>query len=239
MILSLLAGIVVGYVLAIPPGPVGVTVLKSAMRGDKKCGVSIAAGAGFMDIFFCLLAILATTALFETLQSFFADYPVAMVGFQAVVVLGTVGYGILQFRTPKSAADVPQPKQPRLSQLAIRLQQNGPFFLGVGIALTNIASPTFLPSLCYTTMSVQHFGLVSASILGGVLFAIGFGFGNFAWSYTLLRVILHFRSRFSPALTVRIHQFAGLTMIGVGTYLGYRVLLVTKWAELIRAALAF
>lgn len=239
MIVSLLTGLVVGYVLAIPPGPVGVTILKAGMRDDRRSGVASAAGAGAIDAVFCIVATLMTSAFFETLQLFFRDYPLAMLVFQAVVVVAMVGYGALQFRAPKSAADITSPNPGRLAELTARLQRNGPFFVGVGIALANVANPTFLPSIAYTAMSVQHFGLVGSSAVDAALFSLGFGAGNFAWSYSLLRFILHYRTRFSPALTVRIHQFAGLTMIGVGTYLGYRVLLVTKWAELLRTVLTF
>ncbi len=239
MMLSLLSGVIVGYVLAIPPGPVGVTVLKSGMRGDEKCGVSIAAGAGVMDILFCMIAILATSAIFQTLEQFFSHYPLAQLSFQAVVVAIIVAYGILQFRSSDSSTKNKAPKKSLLYEYSRRLQSNGPFFLGVGIALANIANPTFLPSLGYTTMGVQHFGLVGASFVDSVLFSLGFGIGNFCWLYSLLRFVSHYRSRFSPALTLRIHQFAGLTMIGVGTYLGYRVLLVTKWAELLRTLMTF
>lgn len=239
MVLSLLSGFVVGYVLAIPPGPVGVTILKSGMRGDKKCGVSIAAGAGAMDVLFCAFAIFTTSALFQTLDVFFANYPFASFIFQAAVVTAMVIYGILQFRTPNASGEITTNKQPLLGNLVQRLQRNGPFFIGVGIALANIANPTFLPSLCYTAVGVQHFGFVGVTPVDSALFSLGFGVGNFCWSYTLLRSIMHFRSRFSPSFTLRLHQFAGLTMIGVGTYLGYRVLLVTKWAELLRIAFAF
>ncbi|MCZ2132381.1 MAG: LysE family transporter [Bacteroidetes bacterium] len=239
MMLSLLSGFVVGYILAVPPGPVGVTILKSGMRGDEKCGVSIAAGAGAMDVLFCAFAIFATSALFLTFDGIFADYPFALLIFQAIVVAAMVIYGVLQFRIPKTSVEAASNKQPLLGNFIQRLKRNGPFFLGVGIALANIANPTFLPSLCYTAVGVQHFGFVGPMPIDSVLFSLGFGVGNFCWSYTLLRTIIHFRSRFSPSFTLRLHQFAGLTMIGVGTYLGYRVLLVTKWAELIRWVFAF
>jgi hypothetical protein len=115
-----------------------------------------------------------------------------------------------------------------------RLKHGGPFFLGIAIALANIANPTFLPSLAYTCMFVQHSNMIAVSSLDSVLYSIGFGIGNFAWMYILLRVLLHFKAKFSVEFTMRIQRFAGLTMIGVGTYLGYRVILFTKWPEIIR-----
>jgi hypothetical protein len=37
----------------------------------------------------------------------------------------------------------------------------------------------------------------------------------------------------------RLYRFAGFTLIGFGTLMGYRILTITKWSEIIRLALAF
>jgi threonine/homoserine/homoserine lactone efflux protein len=40
MIISLLIGIAVGFVLAIPPGPVGVSVIRIALNNDREVAYS-------------------------------------------------------------------------------------------------------------------------------------------------------------------------------------------------------
>jgi threonine/homoserine/homoserine lactone efflux protein len=248
MIISFLTGAILGFLLAIPPGPVGVSVIRIALKDDRRGGILVGIGASLMDVLYCLFAMLFTSAFFSTLEYFFVTYPFAMLLFQGICVAGMVLFGLMQFRNPKqinpqasSCAGI-EPPAPRLSafrRLIQKMQHHGPFFLGVGIALTNIANPTFLPSLAYTSMFVQHQHLVEISTAGSLGFSIGFGAGNFGWMYLLLRLIMHFKARFSSEFTLRIQRFAGLTMIGVGTYLGYRVILVTKWAEILRLLFAF
>ncbi len=238
MIVTLLVGVAVGFVLAIAPGPVGVTILKSGLRGDQRSGALISLGASFLDCVYSLLAMLTATMFFGTLQSLFTNHPIIMFFFQLVCIAAMIMYGLLQFRTPSAKQDTAARNPTSLIALTTRLKKNGPFFLGVGIALANIANPTFLPSLTYTSMLVQHSSLIETTVLGSVVYSIGFGLGNFGWLYGLLRVVLHYRERFSPSLTIRIHRFAGATMIGAGAILGYRVLLFTKWTELLRFVVA-
>lgn len=238
MIFSLLLGTIVGFVLAVPPGPVGVTTLKAGLRGDERTGILIGLGAGVMDLFYCLFAMLATSAISSSLQNFFSEYPLAITIFQILCVLLLVGYGILELRNARTGHCENGQHQPSgLRKAADRLKKNGPFFIGVAIALMNIANPTFLPSLAYTSMIIQHSAFFDNTILNCMMFSVGFGLGNFGWLYAVLRVVLYYKERFSPEFTLRIHRFAGFTMIGAGTLLGYRVLF-TKGPEIARLLFA-
>ena len=239
MVFSLLLGTIVGFVLAVPPGPVGVTTLKAGLRGDERGGVLIGLGAGVMDLFYCLFAMLATSALSSSLEAFFGDYPLAMTMFQVICVLMLVGYGIMELRSSRiqqCAQAIAQPS--RLRRIAEKLKKNGPFFIGVAIALMNIANPTFLPSLAYTSMIIQHSSFFENTAANCLLFSIGFGLGNFGWLYSILKIVLFYKERFSPEFTLRLHRFAGFTMIGAGTLLGYRVFF-TKGSEIARLLFAF
>lgn len=239
MIFSLLLGTIVGFVLAVPPGPVGVTTLKAGLRGDERGGTLIGFGAGVMDFFYCIFAMLATSALSASLDNFFSSYPLAFVLFQILCVLLLVGYGVFELRNSRSGNCVTVNAKPsRLRSAAERLKKNGPFFIGVGIALMNIANPTFLPSIAYTSMIIQHSTFYENSVLNNLMFSLGFGLGNFGWLYALLRVVLYYKERFSPEFTLRLHRFAGFTMIGAGTLLGYRVLF-SKGPEVLRLLFAF
>jgi len=242
MIISVLIGFLVGFVLAIAPGPVGVSVIRLALRDDKRSGIMMGIGASLMDFIYCIIAMGFTTAIFSSVDSFFSSYPFAMLSFQGICVLGMIIYGLIQFKSPKPIVNSNSISTVKLSyyqRLSEKLQHGGPFLLGIAIALTNIANPTFLPSLTYTCLYVQHSRLIEISSLGTIGFSLGFGLGNFAWMYLLLRVLMHFKARFSAEFTYRIQKFAGLTMVGVGTYLGYRVILLTKWPEILRLILTF
>ncbi|MFM7158502.1 MAG: LysE family transporter, partial [Bacteroidota bacterium] len=189
MLVTLLIGIAVGFVLAIPPGPIGVSVIKIALNNDKRGGILIGIGASLMDMIYCLIAMLFTTAVFGSLQNFFDTYPFAMLLFQGICIAAMLIFGLLQFKTPKYSSNssdmaISIDNSP-LKRIMERLKQGGPFFLGIAIALANMANPTFLPSLAYTCMFVQHSNMIAISSLDSILFSLGFGIGNFAWMYLL------------------------------------------------------
>ncbi len=238
MILSLLIGVLVGFVLAVAPGPVGVTILKAGLRGDRRGGTLISFGASLLDCFYSLVAMLTASVFFNSLQSLFVTHPVVIFTFQVACGAAMIMYGIHQFRATSSPKSIQVPHSSSLRTIISNLQKNGPFLFGVGIALANIANPTFLPSLTSTAMLVQHYSLVETTLTDSIMYSLGFGIGNFGWLYGLLRVVVHFKERFSPSLTITIHRLAGATMIGAGALLGYRVLLFTKWADLVRLVFA-
>ncbi len=53
MILSLVAGIITGFIVSIPPlGPIAFALISKGFRNEVKEGMSIAAGSAFMDMIY-------------------------------------------------------------------------------------------------------------------------------------------------------------------------------------------
>jgi len=239
MIISLLAGIILGLILALPPGPVTVTAIKTGLNKGLRDGVFIGLGNGIIDFTYCLGAVFATSAALMLIDNFAHDYPLIVLSFQLVVVLGIMIYGFTHLKPKKSfIIDDSDPLTKKNQKLQF-LSSKGPFFLGLAVALTNIANPTFLTSLAYLTMQVQKFGLIENSNLGNLAFAFGFAIGNVFWIYVVVRTITHYKSKLSDKMVMKIQKFAGVTLIGFGTILGLRIVELTKWSEIVRLLLAF
>lgn len=235
MITALLSGIVVGFLLAMPPGPIAVAVMKSGLQDTFRKGIGIGLGAALMDILYCLLVMLATASVADETTAFLSNNTLLVLGFQATCVVVMIGYGVLNLRVKRTPLAVGPDATSRQTWLQ-RFNDKGPFFVGVGISLTNLANPTFLPSLAYMTVLMHQYGAVDAQLSDHLLFSFGFGAGMLGWITVLLRLIVRFRSRMSPRFIEGLHRFAGLTFIGFGTYIGFRVFSVIKWPELLRLA---
>jgi threonine/homoserine/homoserine lactone efflux protein len=69
MVTALLVGLLLGWVLAIPPGPIAIAMLRQALAGQARAGVAIALGAAAMDSVSAGLAGWASSALVASLQS--------------------------------------------------------------------------------------------------------------------------------------------------------------------------
>ncbi|MFP4529066.1 MAG: LysE family translocator [Candidatus Kapaibacterium sp.] len=239
MIIAILAGALLGFVLAIPPGPVGVSAVKLGLFTGRRAATHFSLGTGLLDVFFCLAAIFATSAVVSSIGNFTTDYPLVMVILQVTLVVAFMIFGFVSIRSKKTLNFEESPADKQESRIVASLKSKGPFFLGIGIALTNIANPSFLPSLMWVTMNVHSLNIMENSAANNFLFSVSFGFGNFLWLYGLVQVVLRYKHKISDNMMMRIQQFAGFTLIGFGTLLGYRLLTLTKWSEVLRFAFAF
>ena len=62
MVTALLVGLVLGFVLAMPPGPIAIAILRQALAGQVREGVAMALGASAMDIVSVFIAGWASSA---------------------------------------------------------------------------------------------------------------------------------------------------------------------------------
>ncbi|KXK43757.1 MAG: LysE type translocator [Chlorobi bacterium OLB5] len=57
MILTLIAGIITGFIVSIPPlGPIAFALISKGFRNEVKEGMAIASGSAFMDMIYALIA---------------------------------------------------------------------------------------------------------------------------------------------------------------------------------------
>jgi threonine/homoserine/homoserine lactone efflux protein len=241
MIIAFVAGVLIGFILAIPPGPVAVTAMRLSMENSLKHGILASLGTGLMDFIYCLIVIFATSAILSFVNGFFDDYPIILLGFQLFVIASIIIYGIINIKLKDKIANPDNNKKINTERFKTleKISRKGPFLLGIAVAATNFANPTFLPALAYVTVNVQKFVFPENSALLSVIFSFAFGLGNFLWLYLISKVLVHYKDRMSAQALARVHQFAGFTLIGFGTVLGYRVLTLTHWSEIIRLAIAF
>lgn len=234
--LSIIAGVVVGVILALPPGPAALTAVKLGLSNSTRHGLLSGLGTAVMDFLYCLIAIFATSAIIDWAYKFSHDFPFIVILVQMLIVAMVISLGISHFKASKNFRNNGiSSSVPFIDKLSAR----GPFFVGIGVALTNIINPTFLPSLGYVALNIQHFGFIDSSPISNFFFSIGFGLGNLIWLSFLVKTLVSFKNKMSEAFLAKIHKFAGLTLIGFGTFLGYRVLEVVKWSEIFRFVFAF
>lgn len=240
MILALGVGILVGIVVAIPPGPLGFVIIKNTLQHGKARGLIIGAGTTLMDFIYCLFFVFATGSVFSSISSYLEQFSHAFLLFQVCCVLGFILYGWYNIRNRTiTETDLPNHSKPPKTKIVRELAQRGPFILGAGLALTQLANPTFVPFMTYLSLFVHEQGLVHPESLEWLFFALGYSAGIFAWIYILVGLSVRYRQVLSAEFMRRLNQFVGYTMIGFGTYLGYRVGMLIKWMDIFRLVVAF
>ena len=93
MVTSLLVGLVVGFVLAIPPGPIAMACIRQGLAGQAREGVALVLGASAMDVGYALLAAFASSALAGAFWGMVMHNAWALLAFQGgcIVVLVVLG----------------------------------------------------------------------------------------------------------------------------------------------------
>jgi threonine/homoserine/homoserine lactone efflux protein len=234
MLLSGLVGLVAGFVLAIPPGPIAVAIIKQGIHGKGKAGTQIGLGAAAMDMLYAFIAAFASSALVSALKDKITGNGWLMLAFQVVSIGVLVFLGIRYLRPSTKSIHESEEKEAQQEQKAKRLGFSSPFIIGVLIALTNLASPTFLPSFIFVIGLLQSRGWIGQNPWDNILYAVGFGIGTAIWFLLLLRTITMLRDKISPNFVTVIYNIAAGSMLIFACILAYHVAVDTPWSTLLR-----
>ena len=236
MVTALIVGTLTGFVLSIPPGPIAIAVIKHALDGRTRDGYLMAASTFLMDTIYATGAAFASTAILGHLTGE-ADGPsIWMVLFQTAAIVVLVALGISYFKATTKTVVESAKQEEEQEKRAEKMGVTSPFLVGVLIALTNLASPTLIPSLIGTISylhSNEYTGRwVGHTITDNILLSVGFGLGAGLWFVVMLRVLAHFRTRLSTNFIGHIYRFAGGTFILFAIILAYNVVMGTEWSRL-------
>lgn len=238
MLSAFIYGTLAGFILALPPGPVGVTAIKYSLFADLKAGNKFALANFLMDFFYCFIAIFATSTIANEIIALTNEHPFVVIGTQFIIVAALILYGFLNLKNSRTHQFSEKVRTKKFNFIS-KFENKGPFLIGIAIALTNIANPSFFGTLTYLTVNIFALNLVENVFSQKSLFAFGFGLGNFLWLSLLMRVVFKFKHRISEQMMTRIQQFAGISFIGFGTILGARLILITKWGEILKFVFVF
>ena len=228
MVTALLVGLVVGFVMVMPPGPIAMACMRQALAGQTKEGLALGLGAAVMDSGYALLAAFASSALVEALWDMMMHHAWALLAFQGgcIVVLVVVGLHYCRSSRHGGAARARPEARGRLHG------DVSPALSGVLLALTNLANPMFLPSLIFVMSLLQVRGWVGHAVGDHLMYALGFGGGAALWYVLLLRTVTHLRAQFSPTVLPMLARVAGGVLLLCAGLLTYSVVMTTAWSRL-------
>jgi len=228
MVTALLVGLVVGFVMVMPPGPIAMACMRQALAGQTKEGLALGLGAAVMDSGYALLAAFASSALVEALWDMMMHHAWALLAFQGgcIVVLVVAGLHYCRSSRHGGAARARPEARGRLRG------DVSPTLSGVLLALTTLANPMFLPSLIFVMSLLQVRGWVGHAVGDHIMYALGFGGGAALWYVLLLRTVTHLRAQFSPTVLPMLARVAGGVLLLCAGLLTYTVVMTTAWSRL-------
>jgi threonine/homoserine/homoserine lactone efflux protein len=215
--IALVVGLVVGYVLAIPPGPIGLAAVRTGLKHGAAASRWLAFGAGLFDLAYCFFAMSASVGIAHVLQLDSATSPVFT--YAAVAVAAAIAVlGVYQFRNPISlnVADGD----------GTSVKTGKPFITGAAYALANLANPTFIPSLLVMSAYILASGVVERNMADRVLFSLGFGVGNYAWLVTLVHIFLRYKHRMPERAFSLAQRIMAAAVVIFGLLTGIRLVML-------------
>lgn len=244
MIINLIAGMLTGFIVSIPPmGPIAFAMISKGFNNEVNEGKAIALGAAFMDFFYCLLAFGGIALLISFFPSSVSEfYDVNSKEIEIVLTFSgcavVIFYGIKIMRSKitfdrlekvksakyKSAyekANIISSKAIIAAQL-LRVPEikssnlPGLFFMGVVLCLSSLTLPaTWIALVGY----LKGYNFLDPSFAGGLLFSIGAFIGTFVWFYVLLKLITGNKKRINKATVNKLNTTAGTILLLLGVFL--------------------
>lgn len=234
LLATVLLGIVGGFILSIPPGPLSVAVTKQAIEGDFRSGIKLVVGAALMDVVYILIATFASSAIVVALEKLIKETEWFPVLFQIACIIVLLFLGIRYFTPERCEAvtNTNEEAERRGEERARKMGHATPFFIGLLIAITNLATPTFLPSMIAFVGFLHGSSWLERGALPSTIFSVSFGMGTLLWFFLVLRILIRFRKSISSNFVLNIYRFAGGTLIVFAAVIAYHTVTATKWAQL-------
>lgn len=210
--MALLAGFAVGFLGAIPPGPVNFNVIRKASRNETREALRVALGAALVDTAICgFVAMGFGWALEKAVTN-----PWTRLGLALFLLAG--GVKILFFDREGDAGR----ERLRPGLTAPPREVSGfrfPLLVGV---LQGAANPALLLNWTLLISFLVGHRILPNGLLPAGVFAVGVGLGVFAWFGLLVELVERLRNH--PAGTwIRKSSFAaGLILLGSGLYFSWR-----------------
>jgi threonine/homoserine/homoserine lactone efflux protein len=196
----LFIGFAAGAITGIPIGPVNVAVIDAAYRHTLRRALAVGLGGAIADFMYCALGVAAISPLLRSNPS----VPFVLYAISGLILLV---YGFLSIRSrPITPAANEAPKSPNPS----RDLWSG---LSTGLLLIILN-----PAAVVTWVVIFGPMIKDASMLGGLVAAIGVFFGSFTW----FALVAYLTTKGKSALGEKaqwIPRFVGLALIGYAIYL--------------------
>lgn len=236
MILTLIAGIITGFIVSIPPlGPIAFALISKGFRNEVKDGMAIASGSAFMDMIYALIAF-GGISLFISLLPESAESVVKENSNIIQVVLTYAGcavviiYGIRIMRTKIDLKKFEAQESEHLIRAkgraaefaakshVVKNDSNifGQFLMGVMLCISSITLPA---SWVILVGYVKSFGILESTIWGGLIFSGGAFTGTVLWFWLLLKLITGNAHRINKNTISKLNFYAGIVLIILGIFL--------------------
>jgi threonine/homoserine/homoserine lactone efflux protein len=197
--ITILFGLALGFVSAIPSGPVGVNVISATLKASRRYAISLGIGSSLIDMIYMFLGLTGISLIT------FSDTMLYWIQICGILVLLALGWKEINYKAiDSSKATLVQPKRRR--------------YLILGSLLT-VTNPMIFFSFAAIATIVRSFDVFAATRTNDFIFSFCVGLGAIGW-FSVLSVITHgFKHKVTSDILRRISVVSGWLLIACAAYL--------------------
>jgi threonine/homoserine/homoserine lactone efflux protein len=206
MFIALIVGLMAGFLISIPVGPINVAVVNTFIRYNFKLAFAIAVGGGLMD-FVYFVVFLNGLSLFQL-----PDQIVLILKIIGVIVI--FGFGLKEVLIKKANFNLNENVNKKKPTVI------GFFLLGVIIYASN---PTLLATMSGLAAFFRSWNLIANDFYHYLAVSIGLGVGSALWSYVLIVVMRKYQKRLPEQFFINFSRTCGVLIILISFYMAFTI----------------
>lgn len=203
-----IAGLISGFVVSIPIGPINITIVNEGARRGFTWAVLIGLGAMVMDLIYCGIAFAGFSGLFT---SRFMKATMELLSFLFLIYLG-VKYLV--------TATLPA-TTPTVEAVEHKLHPHAAFWIGFVRVLGNPAVLLFWITVSATFISHEW---INDTFASKAVCVFGTFVGGFLWFLLLSYLVAKGHGKFSTKALVRMAHISGAILLLAGVVIGFRLI---------------
>ena len=211
-VLSLLAGLLAGFLGAIPPGPINVTVIRKASARKEAEALRVGFGGALVDGLICAFVAMGFGWALSSLT--------AHRGVKLVLALFLLAYGVkilvvdLRRDAEARAEEALRREKHHAPQLPPKGERWGmPLVVGL---VQGAANPTLIVNWTLVIGFLVGQRVIQTDVLSGGAFALGVASGVFAWFALLARLVVRMKDHPAGEWLRHSTTLAGILLVAFG-----------------------
>lgn len=207
-VVAALAGLISGFVVSIPTGPISITILNEGAKRGFFWAFMIGLGAMAMDVIYCSVAFAGFSGLFASRMM---RAVMELLSFLLMLYLG-IKYLLAQ--------DLPA-TTPTVEKVEHKLHPHAAFWIGFVRVLGNPAVLLFW--ITVSALFLSH-DLIDDTFATKAECVIGTFFGGLTWFVLLSFLVSRGHGKFSNRSLMRMSHLSGAALLIAGIFIGVRLI---------------
>lgn len=204
--IALLVGIVIGFLMCIPVGPINIWVINTLLKHNFRSAFSIALGGSLMDFVYFMI-ILSGLSLFE-----FSVQTILILKILGVLFLLT--FGLREIFKQDSVEDLE-------NQAPKKIPHASSFFL-VGI-LIYTSNPTLIATMTGLAAVIKSWHLFAETVINHSLLSLGIAAGSALWFFVLLKLVVRYQNKIPSKFYANFARTSGILIVCFSLYMAFNV----------------